>query len=176
MHTLWVAAVLFVALILELWAGAAGVPVPALALAAFYLAMGFRGARVLLPALAAGLALDLALGRAVPATAGLIVPGAMLLATFWRREGICRDLYAQAAPGAVLGLVQAALLLLLISLPSEPLTPHLLLHGAWLALRCGLAAALLLPLACGALDALARRLSLPRYRDAQQHPLDLHAA
>jgi hypothetical protein len=176
MQSAWAFVIVFAALILELWCGAARLPLPWLAAATLYVGTTNRGASGAAAPLAAGVLLDVTLGRGFPVTAALVVPAVLWLAAAWRRYGVCGLRIAQAAPGAAAGLIQALFTLAVVALPAEPLTTTFVFRAGVGVAAAAAAGALLLPLLCLALDPLARRLALPLYRDIQQRRAPPYAA
>ncbi len=167
MQTVWISLVAFAAVLLELAAGLYGLPVPAVAVAVFYLAAVFGWRAAVFPALLAAAVPEILFGQ-FPVLPLLAVPGVMAMARFWRSEGNRRLLPLQAVPGAVCGLLQAAVLLPVESFGQERFFWRLLAHNLWLTLQMTAMGALLGPVFCHLLDRLAGRLGFGRYQTA--HP------
>lgn len=168
MQAILILLTVFGALLAELGIGRYGVAAPVLATAVFYLATIYGWRRPFLPAVFAGAVLDATLGRHAPVSVLLVLPLALGLAQFWRHEGICRYLMVQMLPGAFLGLFQAAVLLTAESFLGERFFWGLLRHNLWAALQLMVGGMVALPLVCGVLDRVARRLALPRYQEIQE--------
>ncbi|MFA5206034.1 MAG: hypothetical protein WC708_16680 [Lentisphaeria bacterium] len=163
-------------LVVELWAGSGNWLLPAWSVTAFYATVVHDWRLSFFPWAIAGLILDVAYGRAFPVTAVLLLPLAVLLARFWRREGYCRSIPTQAIPGAVLGLALCMPALWWEGCrPENQLGWRLMLHMGFLGLQWMVGSALLLPAVCWGLDKLAARLSLPRYQSIQQRRIEPHA-
>ncbi len=175
MKTVWILLVAFGAAFLELAAGFYALAVPAVAVAAFYLASVFGWRAAAIPVMLAAAAVDFQSGRHVPATALLVLPGVMALARFWRNEGNCRMLPLQAVPGVLCGALQAAILLPLESFGQERFFWRLLAHNLWLAFQMAASGALLTPVLCGLLDRPASKLGLRRYQAVAEPQAHHHA-
>ena len=163
-------------LVLELWLGWYQAAAPVLSAGAFYLTVIYGWRLLFFPLVLAGVVMDLTLGRSFVYHAALILPGVMGLAQFWRREGNCRVLAYQMVPGGLCGLWQAGILLALESFGRERITWRLVLHNLWIAAQYTGFGVILLPVLCRIWDRIAGRLTLPRYREIQQKPAELHVS
>ncbi len=159
---------LWVAVWLQAVAGNMRIALPLVPVAAFYYATTVGRARTALVALpAAGLLDALLLNRTLTCT--LTAGGAILLAEFWRRHGDTRLWFAQAAPGAAVGLGTAAATLALYYIEKGLPVPGQRLGNMGYLLWMSLAGLILMPVATLLLDACAERLHVQRYRDARRH-------
>lgn len=158
----------WIAVWLQAAAGNMRIALPLVSVTAFYFAVPAGRARAALVALpAAGLLDALLLDRALTCT--LAAGGTIMLADFWRRHGDTRLWFAQAAPGAVLGMGTAGVTLVLQyagqGLPVPGQWQRNMRYLAWMSL----AGLVLMPAAALLLDACAERLRVQRYRDARRH-------
>lgn len=174
---LWLFVITFASAILEAALGTSGWSLPLLAAAAFYLSAACGWRQTVFPALAAGAVLDIAFGRTLPVTSLCILPLAIALARFWRKEGNCRSFRLQIIPGVACGFAQGAILAATQSFPAENFFLRLVVHNLFFMGGLMIGGGLLLPILAWGLDRGARRLSLPRYHTAQ-HPErpDLHVS
>ena len=163
-------------LVVELWAGGGNWLLPMWSVTAFYATVVYGWRWSFFPWAVAGLVLDVTYGRAFPVTTVVLLPLALLLARFWRREGNCRLLGVQAIPGAILGMVLCLPALWWESCrPENIMSWRLMLHAGFLGLQWVAGSALLLPAVCWTLYRAAKPLNLPRYQDIQQRRADPHA-
>lgn len=159
---------LWIAVWLQAAAGTMRIALPLIVVAAFYYAVPAGRARAALVALpAAGLLDALLVDRALTCT--LTAGGAILIADFWRRHGDTRLWFAQAVPGAVLGLGTAAGTLVLQYLGQGLPVPGQWLENLRYLVWMSLAGLVLLPAAALLLDACAERLHVQRYQDTRRH-------
>lgn len=169
MKWLWIIICLVTGVLTEIGVSTYGLVLPLTVVLVHYLAVVFGWRTLLVPALLGGAWLDIIYGRRPGATLAVMV-AALLVATVWRRQGNCRHLVAQAAPGAVQGAVSLLILFTSECLLVERPTWGLLWHGCRMGLQFLGGAALLVPLLCLVLDHFAKRLGLPQYRQVQQQP------
>lgn len=167
MKVLWAIFCITLAAILELTAGNFRLPIPLIAAVCFYLTVVYQWkvavAACLLPA---GM-VDAFLGRPAPCTA-MLLAGAAALGVFWKHEGDCRKAALQLLPGLLFGGIAVLWLVICRLLVNAGLQGGGFLGEATLMMRLGLCALLSIPVTATLLDALARRLDLPRYENAQQ--------
>jgi hypothetical protein len=162
MSWIYITLLLFAAGTIELVAGNFGVLLPALAVALFYACAVYPWERVLPAALLISAAHELVLGR--HSGAGILLVGLVgAMAIFWARHGNCGSVPLQALPGAAAGFLWSMGLFLGEVWFQERFSTDLLRHTAWLLVQATAGAALLLPLVCLWLDALAERAMLPQY-------------
>ncbi len=166
MIVIWIFTCAFCALTVELLAANAGLLMPVLGVAAFYLFTVYRWERPLLPLALMAAALDITLGRPTFVTLLLLLPTA-LLARVWRRHGDRREMMIQALPGLILGIAWGCGILTLESLLQEHVTFVLLRHNLWLLLQCIILTTVATPVGIVLLDGVSRRLALPRYAVAR---------
>ena len=154
---------LFLAVVAEIVIGNYGVVAPVVGIAVFYFATVAGWPRALVPSLAAGALVDLALGRRLP-VAVTVAALLVLMARFWVRHGTLRRFRAQSLPGGAVGAVAGTVQVVLASLIEESGGLGLLWHNARLVAGSTLAGVAGLPLACWLLDRMAGRMAIPLYR------------
>ncbi|MDQ0291594.1 hypothetical protein [Oligosphaera ethanolica] len=164
---LWLIIVLLLAALLELLAGGSGFAMPVLAVAGFYFAVLRHWRPLLLPYMAAGLALDLCFARVVPPHV-LIMPLVLFGGRMWCFSGELKTPLVQALPGAGVGLLAS-----LAVVGGQLLQGHAVLSQPgqvlFYVLENVLWGMILLPLSCLVLDGVARFLALRRYSRVTPH-------
>ncbi len=155
----WIVLVLLTAAWLEVLLGAYSVAAPFFISTVFYLLMVFDWRRVVWPALVFALMLDSVQGRVMPA-AGLGLGLAWGLACWWKPRDNLTGYLAQAAPNFALGLGYG-LLVAFGDLMVAAGWRGLLTAVPWVALRGGVATAVVGVVVCRVLDAVAIRAELP---------------
>ena len=153
---------LAVGLLLELMLGRLGIPVPFVSLVAFHHTVLRKWWMGFLLSWCFGVLLDMSYGRSCPVHF-LLIPVITVLARIWRANRLTHLLLLQAAPGFVIGLLNAVAMLL----ARLQLTGKLQLLEFWPMLRYMLfvmmTATITMPLVCWLLDRQAARLGLQRY-------------
>jgi hypothetical protein len=161
---IWIWFGLGAAAVLDLVLGTAGLPVPVLACATFYMVTVFRWPGPVFAILTLGTALDLAVGFNGPWTVlGLLTVGG--IGRFWCEHGEFTHMTVHFLLGALLGTLYGAVLVGLGSLLQEHMCLALIRHAVVTVLLNGVLGALLLPELIQVLDAGARALQLPRYSE-----------
>ena len=163
----WGIVLAFLAALLEIGVGTAGVAVPVFLATAFclFVVAGWRS--LLLPLGLVGVVLDVAVCRAAFLSPLLLLPTAAC-AAWWRQRGDCHNRVLQAGPGFALGVLWVWAAVLLENLPKQPGGHALLLHSLLLSAKAGLAGALALPAVVAFHDAAAAQMGFPVYRRIQQ--------
>jgi len=169
MTALWLLSTMFVAAAMHVLFATAGWNVPWLLLLGFYLSISL-GPRLVLPVFVVFAAcVDATFAHHLPLLTLLVLP-VIALAWSWRQQGDCRQPLSQFLPASLLGIAHGLGQCLLLAVLAQaqfwqlPVLWQLLL----LLVQSIVFSAVLLPVLCLVLDAVAAALSLPRYADAQQ--------